>query len=437
MSIYRFSRASVLTVAAIFLPLFCLASEAISTPTAMSAETDQPSRILYVWARDQDQAIGGTDFLATINADPESDQYGTVISTSPIDRMGTGAHHAEPVAPAEGPLLASGFRVDRTFLFDLSNPSSPKREGELEEVEGLSYSHDYRRLPDGRILMTMQRGDGSAPGDPGGLALLDKNANLLQTASAADPRFPGALIRPYSLDIAVAHDRILTTGRSMFFRQERVADVIQIWRLSDLKLLKTISVLPIEEPEQPECVLGVGVMCDAQYYSSEQQPFEIRVLGDGSALLNTFTCGIYRVPDITADSPQLEPVLNYPDLLGCSIPSIKGDFLILPVMFSRTILTIDISQPDQPREVSRFDTPERFLPHWTAADPRSNRIVVSPDGPSDPAVAILRIDPETGVLSIDREFGKDESSIGISFARDIWPHGQTGPAIPHASLFGQ
>jgi hypothetical protein len=39
--------------------------------------------------------------------------------------------------------------------------------------------------------------------------------------------------------------------RSMFYAQERAADVVQVWRLSDLKLLKTLPVLPIEEPATP------------------------------------------------------------------------------------------------------------------------------------------------------------------------------------------
>ena len=158
----------------------------------------------------------------------------------------------------------------------------------------------------------------------------------------------------------------------------------------------------------------------------------------GSALLSTFTCGIYRIPDITADVPTLEPVLNYPDLLGCSVPSLIGDSLLLPVMFSRTILTSDISNPAVPREVSRYDTPDDFLPHWSAADPKANRIVVTPDdSESTFSVAIFHVDPETGSLELDRRFGSEKPPLGLSFELTYWPHGSTGPADPHAALFGQ
>ncbi len=416
----------------------CEAQDREVPSDSLDANGAQISPFLYVWARDEDQSHGGTDFLATINADPSSAGYGEILATTPIHRMGTGAHHAEPVAPTEGPLLASGFSIDRTYMFDLTIPNAPKLIGELDTIPGLSYTHDYRRLPDGKILMTMQRGDGSQEGDPGGLALLESDGTLLLTASAADPAFPGAIIRPYSLDVAAKRDRVLTTGRSMFYSEERAADVIQVWRLSDLKLLKTLSVLPIEEPMAPACVLRPDELCEATHYSSEQEPFEIRTMTDGSALLSTFTCGIYRIPDITSDVPTLEPVLNYPDLLGCSVPSLIGDYLLLPVMFSRTILTLDISDPAVPREVSRYDTPNDFLPHWSAADPKANRIVVTPDGnESTFSVAIFHVDRETGSLELDRRFGGEKPPLGLSFELTHWPHGSTGPADPHAALFGQ
>jgi len=204
----------------------CEAQDLEAPSDSLDTDGTQISPFLYVWARDEDQSHGGTDFLATINANPSSAGYGEILATTPIHRMGTGAHHAEPVAPTEGPLLASGFSIDRTYMFDLTSPDAPKLIGELDTIPGLSYTHDYRRLPDGKILMTMQRGDGSQEGDPGGLALLESDGTLLLTASAADPAFPGAIIRPYSLDVAAKHDRVLTTGRSMFYAEERAADVI-------------------------------------------------------------------------------------------------------------------------------------------------------------------------------------------------------------------
>ena len=393
---------------------------------------------LYVWASDLDVNSGDTDFLATIDAEPSSQDYGHVIHTAPVGVTGLEAHHAEPVAPSSGALFANGFAANRTFLFDLSNPRAPSVAGELDTVPGLSYPHDFRRLADGNVLVTMQRGDGSAEGDPGGLAMFDSMGKLIQTASASDPAFPEAKLRPYSPEVVPEIDRVLTSGRSMFFREERADDVIQIWRLSDLTLLKTLSIPRIPPALGPECVLGVGDYCRPEQYAGEAQPFEIRMLDDGSALLNTFMCSFYRITGIRSDQPAIEPVLNWPDEFGCSIPVLIGRFYIMPVMFSRMIVTLDVSDPTAPREVSRFEGSEGFLPHWVARDPGGNRIVVTTDGPgAAPTVALFDVDPATGRLSLDERFGTTADGIpGVSFDRVDWPHGSTGPAMPHAALFG-
>lgn len=398
-----------------------------------------PSSYLYVWARDSDVGDGDTDFLATVDANPSSQRYGSVLSTAPVGSTGTGAHHAEPVAPATGLLFANGFSSNRTFLFDISTRAAPVLVAELHEVPGLSYPHDFRRLPDGDVLVTMQRGNGTIEGDPGGLALFDSKGELIRTSSAADTAFPGAKIRPYSLEILQDMDRVLTTGRAMSFWKERAADVVQIWRLSDLALLKTFPVPRLEPAALPECTLGPGDLCSAEQYAGESQPFEIRALADGSALLNTFTCGFYRIHDIETDVPVIEPILNWPEALGCSVPAMIGRFAIMPVMFNHAIVTLDVSDTAAPREVSRYITSDGFLPHWTAVDPDSNRIVVTADGPGAVAtVMILEVDLATGELSLDERFGAfEDSTPGISFDRVHWPHGSTGAAMPHAALFGK
>lgn len=399
--------------------------------------TSLASPYLYVWARDLDLGIGDTDVLATIDADPLSPLYGSVVSTTPIGSTGTGAHHAEPVAPSAGLLFANGFSSKRTFLFDLSARSAPVLVRELDEVPGLSYPHDFRRLPDGNVVVTMQLGDGTKEGDPGGLALFSSAGELLRTSSAADEAFAGEKIRPYSIEVMHTIDRVLSTGRSMSTLKEKAADVIQIWRLSDLALLHTLAVPRLPPKASPECT-NIGDWCRPEQYAGESQPFEIRALGDGSALLSTFTCGFLRISEILSDNPRLEPVLNWPEALGCSVPAMIDRFEIMPVLFSNFIATLDVSNPLAPREVARLVPPDGFTPHWSAIDPHSNRLVVTADGPDAiPTILILDVDLATGELSLDTRFGAFEDSIPrITFDRASWPHGSTGAAMPHAALSG-
>ena len=64
----------------------------------------------------------------------------------------------------------------------------------------------------------------------------DHDGRVVRESSAADPADPN--IRPYSLTVAESLDRVVTGSADMMGAQ--VSHVAQVWRLSDLKLLKTI-----------------------------------------------------------------------------------------------------------------------------------------------------------------------------------------------------
>ena len=393
--------------------------------------------LLYVWAGDLDKRPSDTDFLAVLDSDPDSPSYGEILATEGVGVVGTNPHHTEAVVPAGGVLFANGYAAGRTFLFDLSAPDKPNLVGELAPVPEYEFPHSFIRLDDGELIATMQYGDGSVPGNPGALARFDAEGNLVSITSAADPEFEGEEIRPYSVETIPKLDRAVTTSRTMNIFTEQAADVVQIWRLSDLALLRTMRVPRVEPINEPECVFGIGDMCEAGQYPAEAQPFESRVMSDGSVLMNTLMCGMYRISEIDSNEPNIELLVNYPDLFGCSVPTIISHFLVLPVMFSETILVFDISNPTEIKEVSRFDTPG-YQPHWAAADPAGSRIVVTSSGTAPTyTVLMFDFDPVSGQLSLDESFGSSEfPKAGVSFYREAWPHGESGTAVPHAAVFG-
>lgn len=407
-------------------------------PVNNGSSNTEPAPLLYVWAGDLDQRPDDTDFLAVIDSDPASSAYGEVIATEPVGVVGTNPHHTELSVPENSTFFANGYAAGRTFLFDVSTPESPSLTGELAQVPGFAYPHSFVRLDDGEVIATMQYGDGRVSGNPGGLARFDSDSNLISVTSAADPEFAGAQIRPYSVEVMSDLDRAVTTSRTMNIFTEQAADVVQLWQLSDLSLLHTMRVPRVEPANQPECVFGIGDICSAEQYPAENQPFESRLMNDGSVLMNTLMCGIYRIDEIATEKPSIELVLNYPDLYGCSVPTVIDDLLVLPVMFSETILVLDISDPSSIKEVSRFNTPG-YQPHWAMSDPGGSRIVVTSSGTAPTyTVLMFDIDLAEGQLTLDETFGASEfPRAGISFYRDDWPHGATGTAIPHAAIFGQ
>jgi hypothetical protein len=219
----------------------CGATDDAASPDAPDAPAT-PSPYLYLWAGDADAGEGDSDFLAVVDADPESPTYGSVLGTAPVGSAGNDPHHAEPIAPSDGLLFANGFNANRTFLFDLSSPGELAFVTELDKVPGFEYLHSFYRLENGHVLATFQRGDGSRPGDTGGLAEFDADGALVRVTSAADPDFEGRMIRPYALEVFPKIDRVLTTSNAMMlidpetggFVFERAENVLQLWRLSDL-----------------------------------------------------------------------------------------------------------------------------------------------------------------------------------------------------------
>ena len=266
-------------------------------------------------------------------------------------------------------------------------------------------------------MATVQFGDSSVAGSPGGLAEFDAHGALLRTGWSRDSTFPGAHIRTYGLTVLASADRIVTTSAPM--DRERTADVVQVWRLSDLTLLKTLAV-----PANADSV-------------TQRRPFEVRALDDGTVLMNTYNCGFFRVSGL-ATTPRIDRVLTLPGRNddGCSVPVIIGHFMIMPIAYAHRYATLDIADPEHPVEVASLPTSSTFFPHWASADPGSDRVVFTDQGDGVPMVKIANFDRSTGRLSWDPRF-KDATaaSPGVSYDRARWPNGARGMAMPHGAVF--
>lgn len=378
------------------------------------------SRYMFVWAGDADNRTGDSDFLAVIDIDSASARYAQVVATLPIGDVHTMPHHTEMQLPPDGhALFANAFMPGRTYMFDLTNPLLPRLAGTIDTIPGMRQPHSYYRLPDGRVIATVQFGDGKQHGNPGGLAMITPDGRVLRTASSADKAFPDAAIRTYSLDVSHGSDRVLTTSTPM--DNERTADVVQLWRLSDLSLIRTIAM-----PRAPND-------------SAWRLPFEVRFLqAEGrEAFMNTWNCGFYFLSGLDGPKPTIERTMALdPKTAGCGVPLLWGKHWIMPVGDAHEFLVLDISDPRQPRVASRLAADSSFYPHWTSRDPWSNRVILTTEDPT-PRVMIARFDSLSGTLSYDERFRESPTGPpGVSFARATWPHGATGPAKPHGAIFG-
>lgn len=255
---------------------------------------------------------------------------------------------------------------------------------------------------------------------------LDSKGFALQSASSRTSDIPDSLNWPYSLTVLPEIDRVVTTSADMGippWHQWEYSDTyhVKIWSLGNLELLASI---PLPEVEQ------------GPYHIAPSEP---RVLPDGSVYVSTFSCGLYRIDGIESDTPKANFVHAFPGSIEmdsvCAVPVVMGNYWIQPVAALPGIIVLDISNPDKPVEVSRLTLGMPFMmPHWTAADRASNRVVIT--GHEMSWVLIADLDPDTGELTIDNDFREKGASYpGIHFNRTTWPHGETGSAVVHGALF--
>lgn len=394
------------------LPL-CLALAAMApiAPPADAAKGDY----LFVWASD----VGAkkSDFLAVIDADPRSPQYAQVIATVPAGIANRHAHHTEHEMPAGGILFANVFGAEKTFLFDLRDPRRPRVAGSFENAGEYMHPHSYARTPNGTVLATYQmRGHDNA--EAGALVEVSADGKVLRTSDAADPDVE-PFIRPYSLAVVPAINRVVTTSADMHGKD--VSRAVQLWRLSDLKLLKTIRL-----PKGPGG-------------KENEDPAEARVLADGrTVVVSSFNCGMFLLDGLDGAAPSAQFIHAFAGGDECALPVVAGRYWVATDT-KLGLISVDMTDPGRPKEVSRLALPGGQGPHWIALAPDGRRIVISGGKNAfETRVLMARIDPATGQLSLDTTFrDKGSSTPGVSFDRVNWPHGATGKAMPHGAVFSR
>jgi hypothetical protein len=379
-----------------------------------------PGHYMFAWAGDR--AKKGNDFLAVIDADPSSASYGRLITTLATDQPSVRVHHTEYVMPASGMLFANDHDAGRTFIFDVRDPLHPKVATSFTDMSGYMHPHSYLRLPNGHVLATFQHSHESMNpetlGRHGGLVEIDDTGKVIRSASSADPAFPDALLTPYSLVVLPQLDRVVSTNSAMDDENLFRGLTYQIWRLSDLKLLKTM------------------YFDEGENHYAEISPEEPRLGPDGAIYVQTLACGVERITGVDRDEPKSQLVYSFPGA-DCGVPTVIGHYLLEGLFYLHTVVVLDIANGARPVEVSRVKLDDNYFPHWTGWDARTNRVVVTPGRTGDPRLYLLKFDPSTGAISLDEAFHDSDGKPGFNFTDRDWPHGWKGSGQPHGVVFSR
>ena len=383
---------------------------------------------LFVWAG----GTGGKEVMATIDASPASKTYGRVLATASTGTVGM-PHHTEDTLGPNGHLLANDFGAGTTWLFDLHDALHPRVLTSFGDVAGFGYPHTFVRLPNGRILSTFQyRADATAKPHPpamkdgmsmggehetGGLVEMDESGHAYLSGAAADTTIHPGRLYPYSVLPIPAMDRAVTTTTDMDEADSAATGQwIQIWRLSDLTLLRTVALPP-------------GPRGNENQYTGES-----RLLPDGrSVYIHSFNCGLYLLRDIQGDHPRATFVKGF-EGKECGVPVLTGHYWLQTLSTAHALVALDITDAEHPREVSRVTLPSDESPHWIAIDASGRRVVLNSGGKGS-RLFVIDFDPANGRLALDERFRDPGSeTTGISLSGANWP-GFTGVVRPHGAVF--
>lgn len=384
-----------------------------------AAAPQSHSRYLFVWAMEAQRpnaplaglrsgrfsdyraSLGlGKDFISVFDVEPGSSTFGKLVAMLPVaDAMM--AHHTNYTLPPNEIIYANDWLGNRTYVFDLHDPVRPQLLRQFGSVGNYGWPHSFVYLPNGNTLATFQYAGGFNRA-PGGLVELDPHGQVVMSSSAADNQVDPD-IRPYSLAVVEKLNRVVTSSADMLGAQ--VSHVAQVWRLSDLKLIKTLNL-----PKVP----------------GTDDSSEPRVLADGvTVVVPTFNCGLFLVRNLDGDDPGLQPIYDF-GYRRCAVPVVVGRYLVQAMQSGHAVVSLDMHDPEHPHEVSRILLGPNDLPHWIATEPRGDRLVITGYGALMTRVLFANIDRQTGKLTLEPQ--------SIDFSRN-WPDSWQGGAIPHGALF--
>jgi len=374
------------------------------------------SDYLYLWTASSDSTR--PDFLAVVDVRATSGRYGRIVTTVPVPGRRNSPHHSEHAMPADGRLFVNGFGSGQSFVFDMTNKAQPRIDAQFGDIAGMMHPHSFLRLPNGNVLATFQMQHDSLGTAPGGLAELTPQGQLVRSVSDNRPGLDRR-IRPYSAGIVSALDRIVTTTTDMDGTED--TRVVQVWRLSDMTLLHTFD-------------LPNGPRGDEGFATAEP-----RVLSDGrTVLVSTFNCGLYLMDGLDGPNPSAGMVSSFPRKkdTSCAIPVIAGHYYLVTVPAWSAVVSLDISDPAHPREVSRLTLGKDDVPHWISLEPNHKRVVITGYKGMKHRVVIASFDETTGKLSVDSRFrDRGAKKAGVVMQDRTWPHGGRAAGVPHGAVF--
>jgi selenium-binding protein 1 len=383
----------------------------------MQNDREERDQTLYVWAGDQ--ARINPDFLAVINFDERSANYGSVITTVPLPGPGAAGNEPHHVGLSrDGRVLACGGLLsvlraqNEIFFFDVSDSSTPRFISSANPPES-AITDEFYPLPGGGFLVTMM---GGAEGHhPGRVAEFDRNLQLVRE-SPQDPPMDGfnphgISVRP-EINLMVTSDFICpaTTLHAVPGDLE-LRGSVRVWDFRKRKILRTIT-LP-----NPAGTIDVKLIPD----DAQERAYTAGMTDDKLYLLDTRAGTATAVFDFATIAQG-----GWPQLMRMTR---DGKRLFISLNMAGKVVMFDTSNPRRPKVLKVLDLGGGSGPHYIALTEDEKRLVISDYflNEDDAGKVHAEGDHRVHVAKITERDLKLDSRFQLNFNTAF----ATGPARPH------
>ena len=414
------------------------APNAAAVPTALAPGRDDASDVdihgghqkeattLYVWA--SDQAHVAPDFLAVIDFDRKSPNYGEVIRTVPLPppgNIGNEPHHChtslDQTILACGGLLSVLKGQNGIFFFDITDARNPKFLSSTRAPNS-SITDDFLPLPGGGFLVTNM---GSASGGAGGrLVEVDKSLNVVAeypSVSPADGKF-----NPHGVDADLSRNSLVTsdfinpvTTLNAFAGDIELRSSLRFWDLRNRTITRTVFL-----PDQ------AGTM-DVRLIPGDDHGRAVTV--------NMFTGLFYSVDPTDGsyvqafDADDVTPHVDAPvrgGMPGLLAMPRGGRRLIFATIMAGQVVMLDVSNPKRFTQLSVVNLGKDAGPHSVHLTHDDKRLVVTDYFLDQDGVGKVHLDGDHKVHVLD--VGEKSLTVDPAFrVVDFNTAFATGPARPH------
>jgi hypothetical protein len=398
---------------------FLLAALAASGSSAVTAGA--PDKHLFIWAGDQ--ARQAPDFLAVVDFDEGSADYGKVRTTVPLPGPGASGNEPHHVGLSRnGKVLACGGLLSvlkgqqEIFFFDVSDPAAPRLLSKADPPNS-AITDEFYPMAGGGFLVTMM---GSAQGShPGRVAEFDRDLRLVAEHPANPPvdgfNPHGISVRP-AMNLMVTSDFICpaTTLHSVP-GDPMLRGSVRVWDYKARRIVRTIA-LPTAAgsidvkliPRDRRGRAYTAGMTDDRLYLIDTRGGTARAVFDFS-------------PVAAGGWPQLMRMTE------------DGDRLFITLNTAGKVVMLDTSDPEAPKLMKVVDLGPASGPHYLALTADERRLVVSDyflnedeagkvHAEGDHKIHVLKVSDDD--LVVDERFQLD---FNTAFA--------AGPARPHGLAF--